>query len=99
MSPPRALLIRGAIRFLFAGSPARGPLAPFEFGDEEDFAPLPDRLEISGLVDGAVDRDGGFLYKVLAEAGVEAVHFPDNAAQVPRFDGEFAHAAGVAATE
>jgi hypothetical protein len=33
-------------------------------------------------VDGAVDRDGGFFDEMLAEAGVEAVHFLDDAAQV-----------------
>src|SRR6202022_171622 len=74
-------------------------LTPLEFGDEEDFAAVADRLEIGGLVDRAVDRDGGFFFEVLAETGVEAVHFLDDAAQVPRFDGEFAHAAGVAAAE
>jgi hypothetical protein len=36
---------------------------------------------------------------MLAEAGVAAVHFLDDAAQVLRFDGEFAHPAGVAAAE
>jgi hypothetical protein len=56
-------------------------------------------LEIGGFVDGAVDRDGGFFFEVLAEAGVEPVHFLDDAAQVPGLDREFAHAAGVAAAE
>jgi len=40
-------------RFSDQGLPA------FEFGDEEDFAALADRLEIGGLVEGAVDRDRG----------------------------------------
>src|SRR5215469_17146740 len=74
-------------------------LSAFEFGDEEDFATLADRLEIGGLVEGAVDRDGGFLFQMLTEAGVEAVHLPDNATQVLGLDLEFAHTAGVAATE
>ena len=50
-------------------------------------------------MDRAVDRDGGFFFEMLAEAGVEAVHFLDDAAQVLRLDREFAHAAGVAAAE
>jgi hypothetical protein len=33
-------------------------------------------------VNGAVDRDGGFFDEMLAEAGVEAVHLLDDAAQV-----------------
>jgi hypothetical protein len=40
-----------------------------------------------------------FFFEMLAEARVEAVHFLDDAAQVLRLDGEFAHAAGVAAAE
>src|ERR1700737_450785 len=67
-------------------------LTPLEFGDEEDFAAVADRLEIGGLVDRAVDRDGGFFDEVLAEAGVEAVHFLCDAAQVPGRDREFAPA-------
>src|SRR5215469_982089 len=77
----------------------RPPLSPFEFGDEEDFTAFADRLEIGGLVDRAVDRDGGFFFEVFAETGVEAVHLLDDAAQVLRLDGEFAHPAGVAAAE
>jgi hypothetical protein len=50
-------------------------------------------------VEGTVDRDGGFLLEVLAQVGVELVHGLDDAAQVPGLDGEFAHAAGVAAAE
>jgi hypothetical protein len=65
-------------------------LTPFEFGDEEDFAAFADRLEIGGFVDGAVDGDGGFFFEMFAEAGVEAVHFLDDAAQVPGLDREFA---------
>src|SRR6516164_2882632 len=75
------------------------PSAPFELGDEEDFAAGSDRLEIGGLVDLAVDRDGGFFFEVVPEAGVEAIHFPDDAAQVFGLDLEFAHAAGVAPAE
>ena len=41
-------------RFSDQGLPA------FEFGDEEDLAAFADRLEIGGLVDRAVDCDGGF---------------------------------------
>ena len=48
-------------------------LSAFEFGDEEDFAAFADRLEIGGLVDGAVDRDGGFFFEVVAETRVEPV--------------------------
>src|SRR5260370_18475651 len=56
---------------------------PFELGDEKDLAAFADRLEIGGLVDRAVDRDGGFFDEVLAEAGGEAVPFPEDAPQVP----------------
>src|SRR5712692_5368528 len=83
-------------------APARAnapELPAFELGDEEDLAAFADRLEIGGLVDRAVDRDGGFFDEVLAEAGVEAVHFLDDAAQVLGLDREFAHTAGVAAAE
>jgi hypothetical protein len=41
------------------GSPA------LKFGDEEDFAAFADRLEIGGLVDGTVDRDGSFFFEML----------------------------------
>jgi len=81
------------------GGKVRERSPPFEFGDEEDFAAFADRLEIGGLVDGAVDGDGGFFFEALAEAGVEAVHCFDDAAQVLGLDREFAHAAGVAAAE
>src|SRR5215831_3395304 len=74
-------------------------LSPLELGNEEDFAAFTDRLEIGGLVKGAVDRDGGFLFEMLTEAGVEAVHRLDDAAQVPGLDRKFTHAAGVAAAE
>src|SRR5262245_5808778 len=74
-------------------------LPAFELGNEEDLATFADRLKIGGLVEGAVDRDGGFFFEVQAEAGVAAVHFPDDPAQVLRLDGEFAHPAGVAAAE
>jgi hypothetical protein len=77
----------------------RGTLPSLEFGDEEDFATFADRLEVGGLVDCAVDRDGGFFDEMLAEAGVEAVHFLDDAAQVLGLDRELALAAGVAAAE
>src|SRR6267142_5489831 len=73
--------------------------ATFEFGDEEDLATRADRLEIGGLVEGAVDRDGGFFFEVMAQARVELVHRLDDAAQVSGFDLKFAHAAGVAAAE
>jgi hypothetical protein len=36
---------------------------------------------------------------MLADAGVEPVHRLDDAAQISGLDGEFAHAAGVAAAE
>ena len=42
-------------------------LTAFEFWDEEDFGAGADRLEIGGLVDLAVDGDGGFLFEVVAE--------------------------------
>src|SRR5215469_15102226 len=74
-------------------------LSPFELWDEEDFAPLADRLIVGGLVKGAVDRDGGFLFEMLTEAGVEAVHLLDDAAQVLGLDCNFPHAAGVAAAK
>src|SRR5215469_17725203 len=74
-------------------------LSALELGDEEDFAAFADRLEIGGLMEGAVDRDGGLLFEMLTEAGVEAVHLLDDAAQVFGLDLEFAHAAGVAAAE
>jgi hypothetical protein len=35
--------------------------------------PGADRLEIGGLVDLTVDRDGGFFFEVMAEAGVKRV--------------------------
>ena len=73
--------------------------ATFEFGDEEDLATRADRLEIGGLVEGAVDRDGGFFFEVMAQARVELVHRLDDAAQVSGFDLKFAHAAGVAPAE
>jgi hypothetical protein len=43
-----------------------------------------DRLEIAGLMDRAVDRDGGFFDEMLAEAGAEPVHLFDDAVQVFR---------------
>src|SRR5712692_2080970 len=83
-------------------APARAnapELSAFKLGDEEDLAAFADRLEIGGLVDRAIDGDGGFLHEMIAEARVEAVHLLDDAAQVPGLDREFAHAAGVAAAE
>ena len=74
-------------------------LPPFELGDEEDLAARADRLEIGGLVDLAVDCDGGFFLEVVAEAGIEPVHFLDNTAQVFGLDRKFAHAAGVPPAE
>jgi hypothetical protein len=41
-------------------------LPSFELGDEEDFAAFADRLEIGGLVERAVDSDGGFFFEMLA---------------------------------
>jgi hypothetical protein len=41
--------------------------------NEEHLAARANRLEIGGLVDGAVDRDGGFLFEVVAETRVEPV--------------------------
>jgi hypothetical protein len=43
--------------------------ADFELGDEKDLAAGADRLEIGGLVDLAVNRDGGFLLELVADAG------------------------------
>src|SRR6201987_3713714 len=74
-------------------------LAPFEFGDEENFAAFADRLEIGGFVDRAIDRDGGFFFEMLAEPRIEAGHGLDDPAQIFRLDLEFAHAAGIAAAE
>jgi hypothetical protein len=51
-------------------------------GDEEDFAAGADRLEIGGFVDLAVDRDGGFFFEMVAEAGLAFIHFSNDAAQV-----------------
>jgi hypothetical protein len=70
----------------------RRTFTPLELRNEKDLAALGDRLEIGSLVDRAVDRDGGFFFQVQAQAGVEAVHFLDDAAQVPGLDREFAHA-------
>jgi len=77
----------------------RSSSSTLKLGDEEDFAAFADRLEIGGLVERAVDRYSGFFDEVFAEAGVEAVHFLDDAAQILGLDREFAHAAGVAAAE
>ena len=55
-----------------------GPSAAFEFGDEEDFTTGTDRLEIGGLVDLAVDRDGGLFFEVVTEPRVELVHLADS---------------------
>jgi hypothetical protein len=74
-------------------------LAALELRDKEDLAAFADWLEEGGLVDLTVDRDGRFFDEVLAETGVEAVHFPDDATQVFGFDREFPHAAGIAAAE
>src|SRR3984893_11394184 len=73
--------------------------AAFKFGDEEDLAAFADRLEIGGLVERAVDGDGGFFFEVVAETRVELVHGLDDAAQIPGLDGEFAHPAGVPPAE
>src|SRR5438105_4324248 len=70
--------------------------AAFELGDEEDFRAGLERLEVADLVDLAVDGDGGLLLEVLAQAGIEPVHFLDDAAQRLRRDGELPHPAGVA---
>ena len=53
-------------------------LTPFELGDEEDLAAGADRLKIGGLVDLAVDRDGGFLFEVVAEAIDQFYERPTN---------------------
>jgi hypothetical protein len=50
-------------------------------------------------VDLAVDRDGGFLLEVVAEAGLEFIHFSNGVAQVFGIDSEFAHSTGVAPAE
>src|SRR5208283_4750890 len=79
--------------------PERGQLSPFELGDEKDLAARADRLEIGGLVDGTIDRDGGFFDEMLAQTGVEFVHRFDDAAQVFGLDRKFAHAASVPPAE
>src|SRR5271154_1506706 len=74
--------------------------AAFELGDEEDLAALADHLVIADLVvDLAVDRDGGLLLEVLAEAGKPPVHFLDPVAQGLGLDRELPHAAGIAPAE
>ena len=47
----------------------RDRLSAFELRDEEDLATGADRLEIGGLVDGTIDRDGGFFGEMLAQVG------------------------------
>src|SRR5712691_1637636 len=74
--------------------------AAFELGDEEDLAAPADFLEVGRLiVDRAVDRDGGFLDEVFAEAGVAAIELLEHVAHRRRFDVELPHAAGVAPAE
>src|SRR6266704_6282752 len=69
--------------------------AAFELRAETDLAALADRLEVGDLVDLAVDRDGGLLFQVLAEAGLAPVHFLDHIAQGLGLARELPHAAGV----
>src|SRR5437762_11262304 len=67
--------------------PGGGALTAFELRDEEDLAALADLLEIAGLVvDLAVDRDGGLLFKVLAKPRIELVERLDHVAQALRLD-------------
>src|SRR4051812_7742620 len=70
-------------------------LTALDLRDEEHLGARRDRLEVAGLVDRAVDRDGGLLLQVLAQTGEQPVHLPDNAAEVLRLDLELRHAAGV----
>jgi hypothetical protein len=63
-------------------------LSAFELGDKEDLAARADRLEMGGLVDRAIHRDGGFFDEVLAQTGVEPVHRLDDTAQVPSLHSE-----------
>src|SRR5436305_1549445 len=77
-----------------------GRLAAFELWDKEDFAARADPLKIArGVVDLAVDRDGGLLLEVLAEPGIELVERLDDVAKALRLDVEFALAGGVAPAE
>src|ERR1700730_16538114 len=73
--------------------------SPFELGDEEHLATRADRLEIGGLVERAVNGDGGLLLKVMAQAGEKLVHRLDDPAQILGLDLKFAYPAGVAAAE
>jgi hypothetical protein len=50
-------------------------------------------------VDGAVDREGGFFFEVLAQAGVEPVQFLDYATEVPQTSTVNSHPAGVPSVE
>ena len=50
-------------------------------------------------MEGAVDRDGGLFFEVVAQSGVELVHRLDDAAQISGLDLKFAYSAGVAAAE
>src|SRR5438270_14003981 len=95
----RLVCVKRADHLSLTAEPVGRVLSPFELGDEEDLAARANRLEIGGLVDGAVDRDGGFFFEVMAEAGVELVHRLYDAAQVAGLDLKFVHPAGVAAAE
>ena len=66
-------MVFGRQRFDPAGVARLVPLSSFELGDEENFAARTDRLKIAGLVEGAVDGDGGLFLEVVAEVGVKQV--------------------------
>src|SRR5215813_13673309 len=74
-------------------------LSPFQLGDEEDLGAWAERLEIGGLVESAIDRDGGFFFEMVSQARVELVHRFDDPPQVLGLDRELAHPAGVAAAK
>ena len=61
-------LFDGVMSIECANQPIRS--SPFELGDEEDLAAGTDRLEIAGLVEGAVDGNGGFFFEMMAQAGI-----------------------------
>ena len=58
--------VEGRLSSAAQGISSRGTLSPLEFGDEEDLAAFADRLEIGGLMQRAVDGDGGFLFEMVA---------------------------------
>src|SRR5215472_4950287 len=59
-------------------------LTALDLRNEEHLRPGRDRLEIAGLVDRPVDRDGGLLLQVLAQPRKQPVHLADDPAQVLR---------------